>query len=73
MTFDLQYFARKLRVLKAEANVSTADVSEITGIKYNTLTRYCNATNQPSADSLVKLADYFGVSLDCLCGREEKH
>lgn len=30
-------------------------------------------TNTPNADELPRLADYFGVSVDYLLGREEKH
>ena len=33
--------------------------------------RYENGSAQPSLENLVKLADYFDVSLDYLLGRED--
>ena len=49
------------------------DVSNATGIAYSTYRRYErraeNGGTEPVLSDLVKLADYFGVSLDYLAGR----
>lgn len=45
-----------------------ADYLQITQPSY---IRYENGTSQPSLENLVKIADYFDVSVDYLLGRTE--
>ena len=37
----------------------------------NTISRYENGEREPSISDLIKIADYFGVSLDYLVGRSD--
>lgn len=57
----------KLRNLKA---VTQEEVSDALGISNKTLSKWENGTSSPDADMIVSLADYYGVSIDGLYGRE---
>lgn len=48
---------------------SVYKVSEATGIKTQSLFKYCQGSNVPGISTLIKLADYFCVPLDYLTGR----
>ena len=43
------------------------------GIEEKTYANYENGITEPNLTTLIKLADYFNVSLDYLCGHETKH
>lgn len=61
--------ATNLRVQRARTNVRQQDVAEVTGIDQAALSQYENGTRVPSIETVVRLADYYGVSLDSLAGR----
>jgi transcriptional regulator with XRE-family HTH domain len=61
--------ATNLRVQRARTNVRQQDVAEVTGIDQTALSQYENGTRVPSIETVVRLADYYGVSLDSLAGR----
>lgn len=58
--------------LLKERNITAYRVAKDTGITTATLTDWKKGRTQPKMDKLQKIADYFGVSLDYLCGKEEK-
>ncbi len=60
---DLKQF-RKLK------GVSQKEVSSCLGCSPVAYSRYETGEREPSLAMLGKLADYFGVSTDCLLGRE---
>lgn len=49
-----------------EKGLKNADVSRATGISNMTLSDWKNGKSTPKQDKLMKIADYFGVSLDYL-------
>lgn len=53
---------KKLCELKG---VRSSEVSRKTGISTATLSSWKNGKYTPGADKLQKIADYFGVSLEC--------
>ena len=63
-------FAQRLRELKAKNNISFPQISEKTGISISVLFRYASGKTEPRLPYLIWLADYFGVSLDYLAGRD---
>ena len=63
-----EIFERLLR----ERNVTTADVSRATGIAQGTFSNWKKRKNILSPALLQKIADFFGVSLDYMMGREDK-
>lgn len=62
----------RLEELKQERNVTHKQVALATGIKPGAYSKYVRGTRQPDIETLIKIADYFNVSLDYLVGREEK-
>ena len=63
--------AFRLRDLREDMDLRQIDVAKATGIDQKTLSNY--ETGKTAADmySLIKLADFFGVSLDYLTGRSD--
>lgn len=53
----------KFRKLMQEKQVRAADVARATGIPTSTLSDWKNGRSKPKLDKLVKLANYFGVSI----------
>ncbi|GHU77909.1 transcriptional regulator [Clostridia bacterium] len=60
---------KKLRVSK---KLTQKQVAEAINVKPESVQRFEYGTIRPSLDTLIALADYFGVSLDYLVGRSEK-
>lgn len=55
-----------------EKGLKNADVSRATGISNMTLSDWKNGKSTPKQDKLMKIADYFGVSLDYLMTGSDK-
>ncbi len=62
-------FLRRLNELMNENDVNRSIISKETGIPETTFSGWYNAQTTPSLDKLIKLADYFEVSIDYLVGR----
>lgn len=63
-------FAQRLRELKEAKGVSFSQMAKETGISIAVLYRYMAGKTEPSLSYCTWLADYFGVSLDYLAGRD---
>ena len=61
----------RLKELRTEKNVPQSAVAEFLGITQPAYANYERGTRKPDPEILSKLADYFGVSVDYLLGREE--
>lgn len=59
----------KLKSLRAEKRVTQSDVAEFLNIDRSTYGKYETGDSSPDYDKLVRLADYFQVSLDWFLGR----
>ena len=57
---------QKLKELRIERGIQQKDLAATLGIGANTLSQYENGKREPDNKTLVKLADYFGVSVDYL-------
>ena len=57
--------------LLADRGVTTADVCKATGISQSTLSNWKKRNNILSPALLGKIADYFGVSLDFMMGKDD--
>lgn len=65
----MEELAKNLSLLRATRKVSRDVVSKATGISAKTYERYEKNERNPDAPILVRLADYYGVTLDQLVGR----
>lgn len=59
----------RIKVLCAEHNTTLSSLEKALGFGNGTISKWDNAT--PSGDRLSKVADYFGISVDFLLGREK--
>ena len=59
----------RIRRLCAEHDISVRQLELITGLTERTIGRWDVST--PSVDKVQKVAEYFGVSIDYLMGRED--
>ncbi|SFU82034.1 helix-turn-helix domain-containing protein [Alicyclobacillus macrosporangiidus] len=64
-------FAERLSELIETNGVSKKDLAAILGVTYRNLRRYETGERKPDFDGLIKLADFFNVSLDYLVGRTD--
>lgn len=62
-------FAASLRQLIEDRNATQGDIASITGVTRQTVSQYCNGISEPGYDTLIKIADFFNVSVDYLLGR----
>ena len=63
-------FPHRLRELREKRGVSRRILAELCGLSKNMVSRYERGERVPSIDEAAQLADYFGVTLDDLCGRK---
>lgn len=63
-------FADRLKELKERKRVEWPEVAKKTGICQATIMNYACGRREPNLSYLIWLADYFGVSLDYLAGRD---
>ena len=62
----------KLRELRVLNNLTQSELAEKMDITQFTYSNYETEKTQPDIETLCKLADYYQVSLDYLCGHETK-
>ena len=58
----------RIRVLANKEGMSLPELEKKLGLGNGTISRW--KTSAPSSDKLIKVADYFDVSIDYLLGRE---
>ena len=61
----------KIRELRHENNKTQVELAEYLGISRQVYANYENGINEPSLDTLSRLADFFECSVDYLLGRED--
>ena len=61
----------KIKELREEKQISQKALAVAIGTSQRNIGRWENGENEPSYSQLVKLADFFQVSLDYLVGRED--
>ena len=61
----------KIKALRQENKLSQQQISEILEIKYQVYQRYEYGTREIPLHLLIKLADFYGVTLDYIAGRSE--
>ncbi len=68
---DMINLATRLIELKEKNNVLQKDIAKSVGLSLRSYQRYEYGERNPTSDILIKLADYFDVSLDYLVGRSD--
>ena len=68
----MEIFAQRLRALREGQHLSRERAAAAIGITPRTYQRYENDEREPTAPTIVALADFFAVSADYLLGRTDQ-
>ena len=61
----------RIKDLREDRDLRQIDLAEATGIDQRTISNYESGKTNPDSEALIRLADFFGVSIDYLVGRVE--
>lgn len=64
---------KNLAELRQNSNLTQKELAKILNITDKAYWSYESGRTEPNIDTLIKIADYFDVSLDYLCGRQNKN
>lgn len=67
---EKEIFPERLKELRSKRGTPPSVLAELCGLRRNSVSEYENSGALPRFESLVKLADHFGVSVDFLMGRD---
>ena len=59
----------RIKDLREDMDLRQSDLAKATGIDQRTISNYETGKTKPDSDALIKLADFFNVSIDYLVGR----
>lgn len=62
----------RIAELRKRQKLNQKQLGSIIGVAQNTISNWETGKREPDHESLKKMADFFGVSVDCLLGRDEK-
>lgn len=65
-------FAARLKACRRESKVTQKEMANHLQLSERAYQHYELGTREPNIDTLIALADYFGVSLDYLVGRSDE-
>ncbi len=65
----MEKYRCRLRDLREDRDLRQTDVSKVTGIDQRTLSNYETGKTLPDSSALIRLANFFNVSIDYLVGR----
>lgn len=60
---------KNLRGIREDRDIKQREVADILGVSQNTYSQYENGVIALTAEVLIRLADYYGVSIDYLLDR----
>lgn len=72
-TLDMAQLKDRLKELREQRKITQTRLAELIGVKPRVYNRWENGDATPHWESIVKIADALGVSLDSLAGRTDEH
>lgn len=63
-------FGKRLQELRKEHGLKQKDFAQTIGYSQSQISQWETGVNEPTASALIKIADYFDISVDYLLGRE---
>ncbi len=64
-------FSNNLKTLRVEGNISQKQLAQKIEVSQQCVSMWEKGTIEPTLSSLIKIADFFDVSLDFLTGRKD--
>lgn len=77
--FMVEFYIRKnkmvnrIKELREDKDLRQSDLAKFTGIDQRTISNYETGKSRPDSYALIKLADFFQVSIDYLVGRTNEN
>ena len=65
-------FNGRLRTFRKQTSLNQQEMAKELGLSFRSYRRYESGETEPTLSVLIKLADYFQVSLDYLAGRTDE-
>lgn len=62
----------RIRELRKKRGITQLKMAMDLEVNQNSISRYENGERQPDINELIRIADYFGVSIDYLVGRTDR-
>lgn len=62
----------RLRELRESKDLYQKDIADSIGKEESTYSKYEQGTREPDIDTLIKIADFYNVTVDFLIGHEDK-
>lgn len=69
--WETSCFPIRLKELRERRRISRRVLADFCEISRSTVARYESGEREPTAKTICRMADYFGVSVDYLLGREK--
>lgn len=69
--WETSCFPERLKELRERRRISRRVLADFCEISKSAVARYESGEREPTARTICRMADYFGVSADYLLGREE--
>lgn len=66
----LEIFARRLKRMREDRNLTTRELGEIIGTSHTTISRYETGKRDPDIVLARNIAKHFGVSIEYMCGED---
>ncbi|HYC30505.1 MAG TPA: helix-turn-helix transcriptional regulator, partial [Chitinophagaceae bacterium] len=58
------FFGKNLRYLREKQQLTQVEIAPLIGFTKATWSNYENGASQPAMDGLIKISNYFGITLD---------
>lgn len=68
---NLERFGELLAQLRQDRRMTQAELGRVIFVSAGTISNYEKGVHYPDVEKLIKLADFFGVTVDYLLGRTE--
>ena len=65
-----EIFAERLKELRIENNLGQEKLADELEVSHGTISLWENCLREPKLSNLIRIAQYFGVSIDYLAGLE---
>lgn len=64
-------FGSRLNYVRKQRGFTAQQMADVLSVSIRTYRNYESGSTSPSLDTLIKIGDFFGVSIDYLLGRTE--
>jgi transcriptional regulator with XRE-family HTH domain len=64
-------FADKLKSIMKEGKITQSELAKHLNVKQQTVSQYVNDITQPDINTLIKIADFFDMTIDELVDRDK--